>query len=42
MARSSATALIAAVTMDDARRAGERMFGDGSLSVVMVGRPAKG
>jgi hypothetical protein len=30
------------VTMADAKRAGERMFGDGSLSVVMVGRPAKG
>ena len=35
-------ARIAAVTMADAKRAGERMFGDGSLSVVMVGRPAKG
>ena len=34
-------ARIAAVTMADARRAGERLFGDGSLSVVMVGRPGK-
>ncbi len=33
--------LIAAVTMADARRAADRVFGDGALSVVMVGRPAK-
>jgi zinc protease len=32
---------IAAVTMADARRTAERLFGDGALSVVMVGRPAK-
>ncbi|HEY1943824.1 MAG TPA: pitrilysin family protein [Roseiarcus sp.] len=32
---------IAAVTMADARRAAERVFGDGALSVVLVGRPAK-
>jgi zinc protease len=30
---------IAAVTMDAAKRAGERVFGDGALSVVAVGRP---
>ena len=35
-------ARISAVTMADAKRAGERLFGDGALSVVMVGRPAKG
>jgi len=34
-------ARIAAVTMADAKRAAERMFGDGALSVVMVGRPGK-
>jgi len=33
-------ARIAAVTMADARRTAERTFGDGALSVVMVGRPA--
>jgi hypothetical protein len=27
------------VTLADARRAAERLFGDGALSVVMVGRP---
>jgi zinc protease len=32
---------IAAVTMADARRTAERLFGDGALSVVMVGRPEK-
>jgi zinc protease len=32
---------VAAVTMADARRAAERVFGDGALSVVVVGRPAK-
>ena len=32
---------IAAVTMADARRAAERLFGDGALSVVMVGRPGQ-
>ncbi len=31
---------IGAVTMADARRTAERLFGDGSLSVTMVGRPA--
>jgi zinc protease len=31
---------IAAVTMADARGAAERLFGDGALSVVLVGRPA--
>ncbi len=31
--------LIGAVTMADARRAAEHLFGDGSLSVVMAGRP---
>jgi zinc protease len=31
---------VAAVTMADARRAAERVFGDGALSVVVVGRPA--
>jgi len=30
---------IAAVTMEDACRTARRLFGDGSLSVVMVGRP---
>jgi zinc protease len=30
---------IAAVTMADARRVAERVFGDGALSVVLVGRP---
>jgi zinc protease len=30
---------IRAVTMADARRAAEMLFGDGALSVVMVGRP---
>ena len=30
---------IAAVTMADARRTAERLFGDGALSVVLVGRP---
>ena len=33
---------IAEVTMADAGRAAEHVFGDGALSVVMVGRPAKG
>ena len=33
-------ARIAAVTMADARRTAERVFGDGALSVVLVGRPA--
>ena len=32
---------IGAVTMEDARRAAERLFGDAALSVVMVGRPTK-
>jgi zinc protease len=32
---------VAAVTMADARRAAERVFGDGALSVVVVGRPEK-
>jgi zinc protease len=32
---------IAAVTMADARRVAERLFGDGALSVVLVGRPEK-
>jgi zinc protease len=31
--------LIEAVTMDDAKRVARRLFGDGSLSVVAVGRP---
>jgi zinc protease len=35
-------ARVAAVTMADARRAAERLFGDGALSVVMVGRPGRG
>ena len=30
---------IAAVTMADARRTAEGLFGDGALSVVLVGRP---
>ena len=30
---------IRAVTMADAKRAAQTLFGDGSLSVVMVGRP---
>jgi zinc protease len=30
---------VAGVTMADARRAAERVFGDGALSVVVVGRP---
>jgi zinc protease len=34
-------ARIAAVTMADARRVAERVFGDGALSVVLVGRPQK-
>jgi zinc protease len=34
-------ARIAAVTMVDARRVAERVFGDGALSVVLVGRPAR-
>ena len=34
-------AKIAAVTMADARRVAERVFGDGALSVVLVGRPAR-
>jgi hypothetical protein len=29
------------VTMADARRVAERLFGDGALSVVLVGRPEK-
>ena len=33
-------ARVAAVTMADARRTAERVFGDGALSVVLVGRPA--
>jgi zinc protease len=33
--------LIAAVTMADAKRVAERLFGDGALSVTMVGRPEK-
>ncbi len=32
---------VAAVTMADARRTAERVFGDGALSVVLVGRPAR-
>ena len=32
---------IGAVTLDDARRTARRLFGDGSLSVTMVGRPTK-
>jgi zinc protease len=31
--------LIEAVTMDDARRVSKRLFGDGAMSVVIVGRP---
>ena len=31
--------LIAAVTLEDARRAAHRVFGDGALAVSMVGRP---
>ena len=31
---------VGAVSMADARRTAERLFGDGSLSVVLVGRPA--
>jgi zinc protease len=31
--------LIAAVTMEDTRRAGKRLFGDGKLLVVIAGRP---
>jgi zinc protease len=31
--------LIAAVTMDDAQRVARRLYGDGALSVAMVGRP---
>ena len=34
--------LIDAVTMADAQRVAERLFGDGALSVTMVGRPEKG
>ena len=30
---------IAAVTLEDARRASQRLFGDGALAVSMVGRP---
>jgi len=33
-------ALIAAVTMDDAKRVARRLYGDGALGVAMVGRPA--
>ena len=33
---------IAAVTMADAHRTAERLFGDGALSVVLVGRPEGG
>jgi zinc protease len=32
--------LIEAATMDDARRVSKRLFGDGAMSVVIVGRPA--
>jgi len=32
--------LIGQVTLDDAKRAAKRLFGDGSLSVAMVGRPS--
>ncbi len=32
---------VAAVTMADARRTAERVFGDGALSVVLVGRPER-
>lgn len=32
--------LIAAVTMEDAKRTAARLFGDGALSVTVVGRPA--
>ena len=32
---------VAAATMTDARRAADRVFGDGALSVVVVGRPVK-
>ena len=35
-------ARVAAVTMADARRTAERVFGDGSLSVTLVGRPTPG
>jgi zinc protease len=35
-------ALIAAASIADARRVADRVFGDGALSVVMVGRPEKG
>ena len=31
--------LIAAVTMDDAKRAAKRLFGDGKLLVTVAGRP---
>jgi zinc protease len=31
---------IRAVGLADAKRAAERLFGDGALSVLMVGRPA--
>ena len=31
--------LIAAVSMEDAKRAAKRLFGDGSLLVAVVGRP---
>jgi zinc protease len=34
--------LIAAVSMADAKRVAERLFGDGALSVTMVGRPVAG
>jgi zinc protease len=33
--------LIAAVTMEDARRAAKRLFGDGKLLVVIAGRPER-
>ena len=32
---------VAAVTMADARRTAERLFGDGALSVTLVGRPTR-
>ncbi len=32
---------VAAVTMADARRTAERLFGDGALSIAIVGRPAE-
>jgi zinc protease len=35
-------ARIAAASIADARRVADRVFGDGALSVVMVGRPEKG